>query len=38
MKNKFLVQRKQKLPTSTLFVIPSRTLLHNIGPFEQTMA
>jgi hypothetical protein len=37
MKNEFFVQKKRKLPSAILFVIPSRTLLHNIGSFEQNM-
>jgi hypothetical protein len=37
MENEFFVQRKCKLPIATLFVIPSQTLLQNIGSFEQTM-
>jgi hypothetical protein len=37
MKNGFFMQRKLKLPKSTLFVIPICTHVHNIGSFEQTI-
>jgi hypothetical protein len=37
MKIEFFVQRKLKLPKSTLFAIPSCTRVHNMGSFEQIM-
>ena len=37
MENGFFVQRKWKLPFSTLFGIPRCTLVHNMRSFEQTM-
>jgi hypothetical protein len=37
MKNEFFMQRKLKLPSSTLFAIPRCTHVHNMGSFEQTM-
>jgi hypothetical protein len=30
MKNEFFMQKKRELPSATLFVIPSRTLLHEL--------
>ena len=37
MVNEFFVQRKWKLPLSTLFGIPRCTLVHNMRSFKQTM-